>query len=376
MATITSNQYNDDGTTSRSAGEVLTINGATFTQRTDTRWHATAPASMTGTYADILPSATLGGKFIIDATTVRWLPFISTQTLNVPAIGTDVTMSGVTSSYLLAVYSNIAAAPSAVGTLMPASGFLKFRSVTGAFSAGLLTGIDASATGPDVAGWLEVVMDQAAGTDLNFSRLAEFETRGNWFYLANTDGSTAQVLQVPTNGGGANTFCPGVWIESSPGSNVYEMYPALGTTCGWARGHIGSAGLDGANDDKRQQFVKGIGSGQMQIGENVNLSATYTQPSYVSVNYTWAANVVQVTSTAHGLRVGEQVYLDFLTGGASADGVYTIIANAANTFNVALAGSGTAGTVTAYARSLVNYTAHGLAIGNLVFGFHFRRRHN
>jgi len=52
MATISVDQYNDDGTTSRTAGEVLTINGATFTQRTDTRWHATAPASMTGDYSD------------------------------------------------------------------------------------------------------------------------------------------------------------------------------------------------------------------------------------------------------------------------------------------------------------------------------------
>jgi len=75
MATATVDQYNDDGTTARSAGEALNVNGATFTQRTDTRWHATAPASMVGTYSDIIISATLGGRFVIDATRVRWLAY-------------------------------------------------------------------------------------------------------------------------------------------------------------------------------------------------------------------------------------------------------------------------------------------------------------
>jgi len=225
MATISVDQYNDDGTTSRTAGEVLTINGATFTQRTDTRWHATAPASMTGDYSDILPSATLGGKFVIDATSVRWLAY-DTGSGNVPAIGTDITQAGVSSSYLLGVYASLTSAPTTVGNAMPASGFIKFRSVNGTFAAGALTGIGASATGEDTTGWIEVVMDQASGTDINIPRLGEFESRGGWFYLDNTDATTAQVLQVPTNGGGATTHCPGVWVETSAGSAAtYSLSP-------------------------------------------------------------------------------------------------------------------------------------------------------
>lgn len=433
MATISVDQYNDDGTTSRTAGEVLTINGATYTQRTDTRWHATAPASMTGTYGDILPSASLGGRMVIDATAVRWLAYNSGSG-NVPAIGTDITQAGVSASYLLGVYASLTSAPTAVGNAMPATGYLKFREVTGAFASGALTGIGASATGADTTGWIEVVMDAAAGTDINIPRLGEFETRGNWFYLDNTDGTTAQVLQVPTNGGGATTHSPGVWIEKATGSAAtyslssntvtvtlsshgyfvgddidinftsggvsgeatyhiltvptsstftvaktagntsgncsvaqFEYYPSsAGATTGWAQGHIGSPGLDGANDDIRQKFVKSIGTGQLQIGENATQSATYTTAS-LSGTYTWSANVVTVTSTAHGLRVGEQVYLDFTSGGATPDGVYTIVTNAANTFTVSLTGSGTAGNVTVWARSTVAFTAHGYAIGNKVY---------
>jgi len=433
MATISVDQYNDDGTTSRTAGEVLTINGATFTQRTDTRWHATAPASMTGDYSDILPSATLGGKFVIDATSVRWLAY-DTGSGNVPAIGTDITQAGVSSSYLLGVYASLTSAPTTVGNAMPASGFIKFRSVNGTFAAGALTGIGASATGEDTTGWIEVVMDQASGTDINIPRLGEFESRGGWFYLDNTDATTAQVLQVPTNGGGATTHCPGVWVETSAGSAAtyslssntvtitlsshgysvgddvdieftsgglsgedtyhvlsvpttstftvaktasntsgncsvtqFEYYPSsAGATTGWGQGHIGSPGLDGVNADVRQKFVKSIGTGQMQFGENATQSATYTTASLAGT-YTWVANVVTITSTAHGLRVGEQVYLDFTSGSGTPDGVYTIVTNAANTFTIALTGSGTAGNVTVWARSIVTFAAHGYAIGNKVY---------
>lgn len=435
MATISVDQYNDDATTSRTAGEVLTINGATFTQRTDTRWHATAPASMTGTYSDITISSTLGGKYIVDATDVRWLAYNSGSG-NVPAIGTSITQGGVSSSYLLAVYSSLTSAPTAVGNAMPSSGFIKFREVSGAFTTGALTGIGASATGADVTGWLEVVQDQNTGTLVTVPRLGEFETRGSWFYLDNTDGTTAQILQVPNNGGGAGTQCPGVWVEKATGSaatytwsaniatitlsshgyfvgddididftsggasgeatykiltvadsntftvtlagsgtggnctvSQFEFYPGLNADAanGWDRTDIGSPGLDGANADSRHKFVKSTGTGQMQIGENSTVSATYTTASGATT-YTWSANVVTVTWTAHGLMVGEQVYLDFTSGGATGNnGVYTILTNATNTFTVALTGSGASGNVTGWGRSTISSTAHGYAIGNQVY---------
>lgn len=333
MAIITVNQFNDDGVTARTPGEVLTVNGATFTQRTDTRWHATAPASMTGTYGgNSVISSTLGGKIIIEGRNVRWMEF-NTGTGTVPAIGTTITQGGV-SGYLLAVYTNLTSAPTAVGAAMPTSGFIKFREVTGGtFAAGALTGISASAVGPDVVGWLEIVVDEAG--NFNVPRLGSFETYGDWFQLGTTNGTVGQVFQVPTNGGGANTICPGLWIETGVGTNQYEYWAGARTSTNqWT---VISAGLPRGSTSELQKLVLSSTNGQLVIGENVNQSATYT----------WAANVVTVTLTAHGYSVGNQVRLNFTSGGAIAStGTYRIRTAAANTFTVDLTGSGTAGNVT------------------------------
>jgi hypothetical protein len=150
MATITVNNFLDQGT-ARTAGETWTMNGAVLTIRTDTRVHANAPAAMTGSLGSMAISATLGGGIFIDGTKVRWLPFDS-GTGNVPVIGTDITQGGVVSSYLLGVYADLVSAPVTPGSSMPTSGFLKFREVDGAFAVGVLSGISASATGPDKVG--------------------------------------------------------------------------------------------------------------------------------------------------------------------------------------------------------------------------------
>ncbi|MBV5331312.1 hypothetical protein JZU69_02665, partial [bacterium] len=133
---------------------------------------------------------------------------------NVPTIGTTITQGGV-SGYLLGVWASLASAPTAVAAAMPASGFIKFREVSnGTFSSGALSGIGASATGPDVQGWMEVVYDQAA--NITLTRLNKHTTRGGRFYLDNTTGVLGQTFQVPTNG--SNSYPVGAWIEKEPGS--------------------------------------------------------------------------------------------------------------------------------------------------------------
>lgn len=362
MATITSDTFLDVGA-ARTAGETWTCNGGKLTVRTDSRWHAQAPASMTGSLGSITISASLGGGILFDGTAVRWMPY-NTGSGNVPAIGTSITQSGVTGT-LLGVWANLTSAPTAVGAAMPTTGFIKFREVTGGtFSIGALTGIGANATGPDVTGWIEVVMDQAATITIP-RKGSGHVTRGDWFYLDNTTGTVGQVLQVPTNGGGANTYCPGVWIETAPSSDEYAFWPALsGSTNGWSASHLG-APLGGT--DKRQSFVKGIGSGQMQVGENVTQSSTYASVSQAST-YTWANDIVTVTFTAHGLSIGEQVYLDFTSGGATADGIYTVEqVVSANAYTVVLTGAGTSGNVTAVSRTTVTFTAHALSVGQTIY---------
>ena len=52
-----------------------------------------------------------------------------------------------------------------------------------------------------------------------------------------------------------------------------------------------------------------------------------------SATYSQATNTITVTSTAHGLAVGDYVYLDFTTGTAT-DGTYVVVTSAANSFTV------------------------------------------
>lgn len=364
MATITTDTFLDGGT-ARTAGEAWTCNGGKLTVRTDTRWHANAPASMLGTLGAVTVSAILGGGVLYDGRNVRWMPY-DTGSGNVPAIGTTVTQGGV-SGYLLGVWDTLTSAPTAVGAAMPANGFIKFREVTGGpFTTGALTGIGASATGPDVTGWIEVVQDNSAANTIS-RKGSGHVIRGDWFYLDDTTGTRAQVLQLPTNGGGSGTTSPGVWIETSPGSDEYEYWPALSSQTagnGWLYTHLG---MPTGESDIRQRFVKGLGSGQLQIGDTSTAQASaYTSTSQVGT-YTWANDVVTVSFAAHGLSVGQEVYLDFTTGGITTDGVYTVAqVTGTGTYVIDFAGAGTSGAVTAVATTLVTFTAHGLSLGNRV----------
>jgi len=264
MATITTDTFLDGGT-AVTAGEIWTCNGGRLTVRTDTRWHAKAPASMTGALGSVFISATLGGGFTLDGTKVRWMPFGSGSG-TVPAIGATITQGGV-SGYLLGVWASITAAPTAVGAAMPATGFLKFREVTGGpFAAGALTGISASATSPDVVGWIEVVMNQA--TNFVVPRLGDFTTRGDWFALGTTSGASNQLVQAPTNGS-ATTYLPGVWIETAV-ADEYEFYPALAAAL-MATANLGT--------DERSKFVCMETTGAIRIGHNGTAAVGYVPPA-------------------------------------------------------------------------------------------------
>jgi hypothetical protein len=265
MATITVNTFFDDAP--RTAGEAWTMNGGVLTIRTDTRWHANSPASMTGSIGATSISASLGGGIFIDGTKVRWLPY-NTGTGNVPAVGTNITQSGVTSSYLLGVYESLTSAPSAVGAEMPVSGFIKFREVTGQFVAGTLIGIEASATSEDVVGWIEIVQQQATANTV--PRLGFYRTRGNWFYLDNTTGEANQQLQIPTNGGGSGTRVAGVYIETAPNSGQYELFPALSSTF-YTTANLGI--------DARSKFVFMGENGLITIGSNGTDTVGFLPPS-------------------------------------------------------------------------------------------------
>jgi hypothetical protein len=266
MATITTDTFLDGGT-ARTAGEAWTCNGGILTVRTDTRWHANAPATMTGTLGSLTISVTLGGGYYIDATATRWLAY-DAGSGNVPAIGTTITggTSGA-NGYLLGVWASLTSAPTAVGAAMPATGFIKLREADAAYvDNDVLSGIGATANGVDVVGWIEVVHDQA--TAITVPRLGKFQTRGDWFDLGDTTGAANQLVQVPTNGS-ATAYVPGVWIgtSASPATDDdWDFYPSIPAAL-MLTANLGT--------DARSKFVCMETNGQIRIGHNGTTSVGY-----------------------------------------------------------------------------------------------------
>lgn len=174
---------------------------------------------------DTVTYAGVGGRLKIDGKNVRVIPF-NTGTGTVPAIGTAVTQGGV-SATLLGVWSSWQTEPLAAAAAMPATGWIKVKNKTGGnYAAGLLMGVVATATGPDVVGWIEV-----RGADLaaiTVPRIGVFETDGDWFELGTTNGTRGQILQCPTTATVAGVF-PGVWIETAAASGIYERFAGCGS---------------------------------------------------------------------------------------------------------------------------------------------------
>lgn len=359
-----------DGGTARTAGETMTINsGGSLTTRTDHRRHANAPASDLGSAGSVTINE---GQYNWSSENVRIVAYNS-GTGNVPAIGTSVTQ-GAVSGYFLAAYSSWAAAPTAVGSALPVSGYLKFREITGgAFAPGALTGIGASATETSRQGWISLPFDAAA--NFTIPRLGKHQARGGRFFLDNTTGVRGQTFQVPSEGS-AVMVAPGLMIETSPGSDVYDRVPALnGLSNGWTHVHVGNAT---GTTDARQKYLKAEAGGILRMGETWSASATYASlaaqaGTYAEVShactYTWANNVVEVYfSTGHRLETGQQTGLDFTSGGATAyDGIYTVTVLDPYRFTVPLTGSGTAGNVTSNPGVTVTFTTHTLNIGDSVY---------
>lgn len=368
MATITTSAYNDSA--ARTAGEAMIINsGAVWTVRTDGRVHVNAPASNTGS----LGSVTINeGELFWDSRNIRWMPY-DTGSGNVPAIGTLITQGGI-SGYLLGVWASKTVAQTAVAAAMPVTGFIKFREVTGGqFTSGALTGIGASATGPDVQGWMSIPHDAAA--NFTIPRLGKHTARGGRFFLETTNGSIGQVFQIPTEGS-ATMYAPGLWVETDPGTDQYEYWPGLfSATNGWAHQHIGEA----INSlDKRKNFVKILAGGQLQMGEAYSQASTYASlaaqtTTYAEVThactYIWENDLLTVYyATGHLLETGMETGLDFTTGGATAyDGIYEVTVLSPYHFTIPLAGSGLGGNVTSKPGVTMTFTAHALNIGEQVY---------
>jgi hypothetical protein len=255
--TITADQ-NWDTLAGKAGGDTYNINGGTLRIDTDTRWCANS-STTTGTIGPMTISSTLGGTVLIDGTKVRYFSY-NAGTGNVPAAGTTISQGGVSATFL-SVTTAINVVPTAYGAAMPATGLIKVKNVTGgSFAAGALSGISATSTSVDYPGWIEVAADEVAANVFTIPRLGKWQITGDWFELGTTTGARGQVITTPNGTAGAGYRTPGIYIETSAGSNTYEFWPAVSTANGFAIANIG------AND--KSKFVQDVTAGQVRIGSD------------------------------------------------------------------------------------------------------------
>lgn len=277
---------NIDTLAAKAGSDTYNINGGYLTVDQHTRYGTNQNTS--AGMGNIALSATLGGTIEFNSTLVRIIPY-NTGTGNVPALGTTISQ-GSASGILLGVYSALNVAPTTAGSAMPVSGFVQIRQWNSvAYAAGVLTGIGASATGVDRAGWLEIVGVDALAVTVN--RLNTFKVRGDWFDLGTTDGTRATTYQIPSNG--AIVYLPGVWVETAASSGVYEFYPCAGSQTALL--------ANVATDATRGKFCWISTAGLLRFGhDGTNLTGGYIPPSGLRIRI---PNIFFVCCTAAGLTV-------------------------------------------------------------------------
>lgn len=227
--TITGNQ-NWDELSGKAGGDTYNIVGGTLTIDQDTRYGLNTTTT-TGPATAITTSATDGGTLEVDARYVRLIPYDGGNAANAPAGGTTVTAGSATGK-LICFLSSLTAAPVAVGAATPAAGWIKIKqwnSVAYAdntaitFSAGTVT---CNVNGTDRVGWISLVNDES-GT-ITGTRLGTLRFRGAWYEVGVVSGnSRVTAYALPT--AGEAIYPPGVQVETSPDSGVYEWYPHVGS---------------------------------------------------------------------------------------------------------------------------------------------------
>lgn len=223
--TITAAQ-NIDELAGKTGGDTYNVNGGTLTIDQDSR--VGTNQSTSSTLGPITLSASLGGAVNIDGTDIWMIPYTG-GTGNVPAFNTVIS-NNTGSGKLIGVHSALTAASTAAGAAMPASGFIRVKQKTGAYAAGALTGIGATASDAGRVGWIEIVGDEAS--TVNANRLGQFNVTGEWYEVGTTNGAANQTMQIPNNG--LQRYAAGVYIETAVSSGVFEFYPNAGivTTTG------------------------------------------------------------------------------------------------------------------------------------------------
>jgi hypothetical protein len=224
MATYTvTTPLNIDSLTAKTGGDIYNINGGELTIDQDTRYGLNNSTS--STMGSITISATLGGIVNMDGRYVRLIAYTGGSG-TVPVYNTVISQ-GSASSVIVGVWSSITSSPTGSGAAMPATGFIKVKSWNSIpFAIGALTGIAATSSGVDTAGWIDVVGSESS--TFNIPRLGKWNITGEWFNIGATTGANTGTYQIPTSG--LTTYHAGVYVETAAASDVYEFYPNAGSS--------------------------------------------------------------------------------------------------------------------------------------------------
>lgn len=258
-----------------SAGSVLTI-------RTDT--YACPNHSIAVGSLDTVSFSGVGGELKFDPTYTRYVAYTGGSGVT-PAYGTVISQGGV-SGVFLGAWASWTTEVVPPGNATPANGFIKLGGITGgSFAAGALTGITATCSGADEQCWIE-----ARGADtatITVPRVGKVSSVEAWFELGLTTGAAGQLLPCPTTGSFAGTF-PAVWIETSPGSYVFEKFSGAGSQVAVAT----------TPTDERAKIVWSTANG-IRIGNNGTNNVGFLPPAGCRVRIP-ATILTTCTRTAGG----------------------------------------------------------------------------
>jgi hypothetical protein len=283
------------GSTNATLDTYTISGGARLIVRTDTYAcanHSTAFGSL-----DTVSFTGQGGTLRIDPTYVRVIAYTGGSG-NAPAYGTTITANNGTTGVFLGAWTNWLSEPITPGSAIGATGFIKLGGVSspGNFNAGVLSGITATCSGADVQGWIEVRggTDGAGAGGATFPRIGKMECVEAWFEIGTTNGTAGQVIACPTCATTASVF-PGVWIETSAGSGVYEPYGSLGTVVALAT----------QRTDAGSMKVVTQTTGGIRIGNDGTNNVFYLPPTGCKVRIPAAilTNCVRSAGNGSGPRV-------------------------------------------------------------------------
>lgn len=215
------------GYAARVSSDTIDTAGFNFTQDQDNRYGLGANTS--AVWGSLTINATKGGQLNFDGRYIRMIPFtLGSGTITAGATVTCGSATGV----VIGIYASLTTAPVLTGTL--ASGWIKVTAWNSvAFpTSGVFTqaGYTFTIGGADIVGFIEV--DGVEAATITANRLGSVNITGEWYEVGTTNGISNQTMQIPNNG--LTCWHPGVFIETTASSGVFEFYPNNGvnTTTG------------------------------------------------------------------------------------------------------------------------------------------------